>query len=64
VQCRFSASFQFEIFRSGVRDVGVLTEPFYHKAGIEIFWQLQDDLPLVTGDRYGLAQVFLNLSLK
>jgi signal transduction histidine kinase len=24
---------------------------------------LQDDLPLVTGDRYGLAQVFLNLSL-
>jgi C4-dicarboxylate-specific signal transduction histidine kinase len=38
-------------------------EPSYREAGIEIVWRLQDDLPLVTGDRYGLAQVFLNLSL-
>ena len=25
-------------------------------------WRLQDDLPLVIGDRYGLQQVFLNLA--
>jgi two-component system sensor kinase FixL len=41
----------------------VLAEPSYRGAGIEVAWRIQDDLPLVTGDRYGLAQVFLNLSL-
>lgn len=44
-------------------ELRILTEPSYHEAGIEIVWRLQDDLPLVSGDRYGLAQVFLNLSL-
>jgi len=44
-------------------ELRVLLEPSYREAGIEIVWHLQDDLPLVTGDRYGLAQVFLNLSL-
>lgn len=44
-------------------ELRVLLEPSYHEAGIEVVWRLQDDLPLVTADRYGLAQVFLNLSL-
>jgi PAS domain S-box-containing protein len=44
-------------------ELRVLLEPSYREAGIEIVWRLHDDLPLVTGDRYGLAQVFLNLSL-
>jgi two-component system sensor kinase FixL len=44
-------------------ELRVLLEPSYHEAGIEVVWCLNNDLPLVTGDRYGLAQVFLNLSL-
>lgn len=44
-------------------ELRVLLEPSYREAGIEINWRLQDDLPLVFADRYGLAQVFLNLSL-
>lgn len=44
-------------------ELRVLLEPSYREAGIEVVWRLQDDLPLVIGDRYGLAQVFLNLSL-
>jgi len=44
-------------------ELRVLLEPSYNEAGIEIVWQIQDDLPLVFADRYGLAQVFLNLSL-
>jgi two-component system sensor kinase FixL len=44
-------------------ELRVLLEPSYREAGIEVVWRLHDDLPLVTGDRYGLAQVFLNLSL-
>jgi two-component system, LuxR family, sensor kinase FixL len=44
-------------------ELRVLLEPSYREAGIDVIWRLQDDLPLVTGDRYGLAQVFLNLSL-
>jgi len=44
-------------------ELRVLLEPSYREGGIEVVWRLQDDLPLVIGDRYGLAQVFLNLSL-
>jgi two-component system sensor kinase FixL len=44
-------------------ELRVLLEPSYREAGIEVIWHSQDELPLVTGDRYGLAQVFLNLSL-
>jgi two-component system, LuxR family, sensor kinase FixL len=44
-------------------ELRVLLEPSYREAGVEITWRLQDDLPLVFADRYGLAQVFLNLSL-
>jgi PAS domain S-box-containing protein len=44
-------------------ELRVLLEPSYREAGIEVAWHLHNDLPLVTADRYGLAQVFLNLSL-
>jgi two-component system sensor kinase FixL len=44
-------------------ELRVLLEPSYRDAGIEVVWRLHDELPLVIGDRYGLAQVFLNLSL-
>ena len=44
-------------------ELRVLLEPSYREAGIEVIWHLQDDLPLVLADRYGLAQVYLNLSL-
>ncbi|MGA2813588.1 MAG: ATP-binding protein [Candidatus Acidiferrum sp.] len=44
-------------------ELRVLLEPSYREAAIEVVWRLHDDVPLVTGDRYGLAQVFLNLSL-
>jgi two-component system, LuxR family, sensor kinase FixL len=44
-------------------ELRVLLEPSYREVDIEVVWQLQDDLPLVFGDPYGLAQVFLNLSL-
>jgi C4-dicarboxylate-specific signal transduction histidine kinase len=43
-------------------ELRVLIEPAYHEAGCEIIWRLQDHLPLVFGDRYGLQQVFLNLA--
>jgi two-component system sensor kinase FixL len=44
-------------------ELRVLLEPSYREAGIELVWRLQDGMPLVVVDRYGLAQVFLNLSL-
>lgn len=42
-------------------ELRIVTEPAYRDAGMTIVWGLQDDLPLVLGDRYGLQQVFLNL---
>jgi PAS domain S-box-containing protein len=42
-------------------ELRVVTEPTYGEAGMNILWRIQDDLPLVIGDRYGLQQVFLNL---
>lgn len=44
-------------------ELRVLLEPSYREAGAEVAWRLQEDIPLVSADRYGLAQVFLNLSL-
>jgi PAS domain S-box-containing protein len=44
-------------------ELRVLLEPSYREAGIDVVWRVEDDLPLVSCDRYGLAQVFLNLSL-
>lgn len=43
-------------------ELRVLIEPPYHEAGCEVVWRLQEQLPLVIGDRYGLQQVFLNLA--
>ena len=43
-------------------ELRVLIEPPYHEAGCEIVWRLEDDLPLVAAERYGLQQVFLNLA--
>jgi two-component system, LuxR family, sensor kinase FixL len=43
-------------------ELRVLIEPIYQEAGNKIVWLLQDNLPLVVGDRYGLQQVFLNLA--
>jgi len=42
-------------------ELRVLIEPSYKEAGIGIVWHLQESLPLIVGDRYGLQQVFLNL---
>jgi two-component system, LuxR family, sensor kinase FixL len=43
-------------------ELRVLIEPSYLETEGRILWRLQDDLPLVVGDRYGLQQVFLNLA--
>jgi two-component system, LuxR family, sensor kinase FixL len=43
-------------------ELRVLIELPFHEVGCEIVWRLQDDLPLVVADRYGLQQVFLNLA--
>jgi two-component system, LuxR family, sensor kinase FixL len=48
---------------SVLEELRVLLEPSYKEAGIEIVWKLEENLPLVSADRYGLAQVFLNLAL-
>lgn len=43
-------------------ELRILIEPIYQEAGIRILWRVQDDLPLVIGERYGLQKVFLNLA--
>jgi signal transduction histidine kinase len=40
----------------------ILIETAYHESKIEMYWDLQEPLPLVWADRYGLMQVFLNLA--
>jgi PAS domain S-box-containing protein len=40
----------------------ILIETAYHEAAIEMQWDVQESLPLVWADRYGLIQVFLNLA--
>ena len=45
-----------------LEELRVLIEPACQDGGCELNWQLQDCLPLVVGDRYGLQQVFLNLA--
>lgn len=42
-------------------ELRLLIEPPLHDTGIELVWRIQDDLPSVSADRYGLVQVFLNL---
>lgn len=43
-------------------EVRVLIETACHESGIAVHWAVQESLPLVWADRYGLIQVFLNLS--
>lgn len=43
-------------------EVRVLVEGSCRECNIEIDWQVQESLPLVWADRYGLIQVFLNLA--
>lgn len=40
----------------------ILIETACHESEIEMQWDVQDSLPLVWADRYGLVQVFLNLA--
>jgi two-component system sensor kinase FixL len=40
----------------------ILIENSYHDSKIELQWEVQESLPLVWADRYGLIQVFLNLA--
>ena len=43
-------------------ELRVLIESAYHESEMQIDWQIQDFLPRVWADRYGLVQVFLNLA--
>jgi two-component system, LuxR family, sensor kinase FixL len=40
----------------------ILIESTYHESEIMVQWDIQERLPLVWADRYGLVQVFLNLA--
>lgn len=48
--------------RTVLDEFRVLIEDVYREAGIQIVWQVEQPLPLVWADRYGLVQVFLNLA--
>lgn len=43
-------------------ELRVLIGAAYHEAEMEVQWHVQDSLPLVWADRFGLVQVFLNLA--
>jgi two-component system sensor kinase FixL len=43
-------------------ELRVLIESAYHESEMEIEWQIQESLPRVWADRYGLVQIFLNLA--
>jgi PAS domain S-box-containing protein len=42
-------------------ELRLLIEPSLQEAGVQTAWGVEDNLPLVSADRYGLIQVFLNL---
>jgi two-component system sensor kinase FixL len=42
-------------------ELRLLVEASLHDTGVQITWRVADNLPLVSADRYGLIQVFLNL---
>ncbi len=48
--------------RSVLEELRVLIEGEYHDAEMEVRWQIEEALPLIWADRYGLLQVFLNLA--
>jgi len=43
-------------------ELRILIETTYHESEINVEWEIQEPLPLVWADRYGLVQVFLNLA--
>src|SRR5262249_10546345 len=43
-------------------ELRVVIEPGYTERNMTILWKIPENLPLVTGDRYGLLQAFLNLA--
>ena len=43
-------------------ELRILIETTYHESDINVQWDIQERLPLVWADRYGLVQVFLNLA--
>jgi two-component system sensor kinase FixL len=43
-------------------ELRVLIEAFYYDSEMEVRWEVPETLPLVSADRYGLVQVFLNLA--
>ena len=43
-------------------ELRILIETTYRESEINVQWDLQERLPLVWADRYGLVQVFLNLA--
>lgn len=47
---------------SALDELRILIEAAYHESNIELHWDIQESLPLVWADRYGLIQVFLNLA--
>jgi len=42
-------------------ELRLLIEPSFQEAGAQIVWRVDENLPSVSADRYGLMQVFLNL---
>jgi two-component system, LuxR family, sensor kinase FixL len=48
--------------RSVLDEFRILIETAYHESTIGVQWDIEESLPLVWADRYGLMQVFLNLS--
>jgi PAS domain S-box-containing protein len=47
---------------SVLNELRLLIEPSFQEAGVQIVWQVGDNLHPVSADRYGLMQVFLNLT--
>ena len=47
---------------SVLEELRVLIDTEYYEAGMEVRWNIEQTLPLVWADRYGLLQVFLNLA--
>jgi PAS domain S-box-containing protein len=43
-------------------ELRILIDTTFTEAGITVYWQVPDRLPMVWADRYGLLQVFLNIT--
>jgi PAS domain S-box-containing protein len=46
---------------SVLAELRLLIEPSLQEEGVQTIWRVEDNLPPVSADRYGLIQVFLNL---